>query len=168
MLRRSLASLTLASMALLNGAPSWAGGGGQFAVHITLSSLSVPVSAPVGLGAPVATTASLQLLPPSGLCRSRTLVETDGASVEVACQSGQFVSIAPDPRASLLGLRDDAFRYSLAFRTELSLWKAARTKGDAPRLGWGTVTALRLYDLAPPAGWGDDGWDRPLDMLVTF
>lgn len=165
MCRRSIAPLALAVMALLHGAPSWAGGAsGQFGVNITLST----ASAPVAFGAPTATTSASSTLLPSGMCRSRTLTESDAASVEVACQSGQFVSIAADPEASFLGLRDDAFRYSIGFRTELSVWKAGPTKGDVPRLGWGTVTALRVYDLSPPNETSDGAWDQPLDMLVTF
>lgn len=164
---RSFAPLALAVMALLHGAPSRAGGAsGQFGVNITLSTVAAP-----GFGAPTTTattTSPSSMLLPSGMCRSRTLTESDSASVEVACQSGQFVSIAADPEASFLGLRDDAFRYSISFRTELSVWTAAPTKGDVPRLGWGTVTALRVYDLSPPDGTGDGAWDQPLDMLVTF
>jgi hypothetical protein len=162
----SFALLTLALMALLNGAPSWAGAGsGQFGVRITLSQ----GSGPVGLGAPVATTSSFsRLLPPSGLCLSRTLSESTGASVEVACQSAQFVSIAPQPGASFLAVHGGAFRYSITFRTELSMWDATKTRDDdVAGLGWGTVTALRLYDLTAPEV-SDPGWELPLDMLVSF
>jgi hypothetical protein len=156
--------VTLAAMALLNGAPSWAGANGaQLAVGITLS------RAPAAGGATtVSTTGSgTQPSPPSGVCRSRTLSESTGASVEVACRSGQFVSIAPEPGAPFFGVHGGAFRYSITFRTELTMWDSAMI-GDPPGLGWGTVTALRLYDLAPLEGPQDGGWDGPLEMLVSF
>ena len=162
----SFAPATLAMMALLNGAPSWAGAnGGQLGVGITLS--QTPASGSGGAATLVKTASRTSLAPPSGVCRSRTLSESTGASVEVACRSGQFVSIAPQPGASFFGVHGGAFRYSITFRTELSMWDAAMI-GDPPGLGWGTVTALRLYDLAPVQGPQDGGWDGPLEMLVSF
>ena len=161
---RSFAPLTLAVVALLDGAPSWArADSGQFGVHIALSR----APGAVGLGAAAATTSSSRPLPPSGLCQSSTVSQTDSATVEVSCQLGQFVSIAPDPAITLVGLHE-AFRYPLSFRIEWSVWNARPTKGGAPRLGWGTVTAVRLYDVSPPDGPREESWSRPLDMLVTF
>jgi hypothetical protein len=162
----SFAPVTLAVMALLHGAPSWAGANGaQLAVGITLSRAAGPGA---GGATTVSTTGSrAQLSPPSGVCRSRTLSESTGAAVEVACRSGQFVSIAPEPGARFFGVHGGAFRYSITFHTELSMWDSVAI-GDPPGLGWGTVTALRLYDLAPPQGPQDGGWDGPLEMLVSF
>lgn len=161
---RAFLPLTLAVMALCDGALSRARADtGQFGVHITLSR----ASGAVGLGVAPATTSSAQAHPPSGLCRSSTLSETDSAMVEVSCRLGQFVSIAPDPATSLVGLHD-AFRYPLSFRIEWSVWNATPTKGGVPRLGWGTVTAVRLYDVSPLDGSAEERWSQPLDMLVTF
>ena len=165
----SLAPVSLALMALLHGAPSWAGVSGPVAVGITLSQPGSTPSVPPATTVPSSSSpAATPLLPPSGVCRSRTLSESTGASVEVACRSGQFVSIAPQPGSPFLGVHGGAFRYSITFRTELSEWDAV-VAGDAPGIGWGTVTALRLYDLAPPEALpGDRFWDRPLEMLVRF
>lgn len=154
-----LAPLVLALTALLNGAPSWAGASGAVTVGITLSRS--------GVAAPSSSSTAAPLAPASGLCRSRTLSEATGASVEVACRTGQFVSIAPQPGAPYLGVHGGAFRYSIALRTELAVWEMAVT-GEPATLGWGTVTALRIYDLTPPQAPGEGAWDRPLELLVGF
>ena len=54
----------------------------------------------------------------------------------------------------------------MSFRTERAVWEAT-VSGEDPVIGWGTVTALRLYDLVPQAA-GERVWERPLEMLVRF
>ena len=97
----SLAPALPALMALLTGAPSWAGSAGSsVTVGITLSQ-------PGGV-APVPP----QMTPNpqrAGVCFSRTLSEQTGAVVQVACDSGQFVSIEAVPGQRFLGVHDVKF-----------------------------------------------------------
>ena len=146
-MRHAFAPLTLALMALLHGAPSWAGAAaGSFAVGITLNNPSAPQSV---AGAEV--------------CFSRSLSGLTRASVEVSCPSGRFVSIEAVPGLPFLGVHGGAFRYVIPFAAEAAAWKAA----DGA-IAQGTVTMLRVYDLTRPEGPGNTWWDRPLEMRVSF
>lgn len=146
-MRHAFAPLTLALMALLHGAPSWAGASaGSFAVGITLNNPSAPQ--PVG-GVDV--------------CFSRSLSELTRASVEVSCPSGRFVSIEAVPGRPFLGVHGGAFRYVIPFVAE-----TPPLEGGTGADGEGTVTMLRVYDLTQPEGPGQTWWDRPLEMRVSF
>jgi hypothetical protein len=116
-MRHAFAPLTLALMALLPGAPSWAGASG--------SGVSVGITLAVPLAAGVADLP--QPLRP-GACRSRSLGERTRAGAEVTCALGEYASI-------------QAFRYGALFT-----WDAAPAAG-AFDLRLGTVTIRRLFDL---------------------
>ena len=96
------------------------------------------------------------VLPP-GICISQTLSEKTNATVQVVCNSGQFVSIDPRPGSRFLGTHGGAYRYKL---------DAGRFFGQIPSgeafafVGNGTITALRIYNT--------DGNDGPLELLVSF
>jgi hypothetical protein len=149
-MRHAFASSTLALVALLHGAPSWAGAAaGSFAVGITLNNPSNP-SAPQSAAGPDA-------------CFSRSLSGLTRARVEVTCSTGRFVSIDAVPGLPFLGVHGGAFRYVIPFVAETTAWQA----GDAGAVQ-GTVTMLRVYDLTRPEGPGNAWWDRPLEMRVSF
>ena len=159
-----LATLTLALLALLNGAPAAAGAtAGTFAVDITLgtpgsgSSPVLPASAPAPMSAP-----SPQLR--SGTCYSRSMSEQTGARVEVMCSSGQFVSIEAMPRAAFLDAHPGSFGPLVA---ERSVWAALAGDGSGWKTGSATITMLRLYDTSRDLTGG--AWaDRPVEVRVSF
>jgi len=116
-MRHAFAPLTLALMALLHGAPSWAGAGaGGVAVGIRLDK---PLAA-------AATDAPAPLRP--GACRSRSLDEPTQAGAEVTCASGEYASI-------------QAFHSGMNFA-----WDAAPAAGST-EMRMGTVTIRRLFDV---------------------
>jgi len=116
-MRQAFAPLTLALMALLNGAPSWAGASaGGFSVGIRLDT---PAAAAV-------TDAPQPLRP--GACRSRSLGERTRAGVEVTCPSGEYASI-------------QAFRSGTLFGSD------SAPAAGATDMRLGTVTIRRLFDL---------------------
>src|SRR4051812_13432363 len=97
-----------ALMALLAGAPSWAGSTDKnLTVGITLSQPGGSAVKPI----PPQTTPNPQR---AGVCFSRSLSEKTGAVVQVACDSGQFVSIEAVPGQRFLGVHGGAFRYTLS------------------------------------------------------
>jgi hypothetical protein len=148
-------------MALLTGAPSWAGStGSSVTVGITLSQQPGAVIPVPPQAAPNPQRA--------GVCFSRTLSEQTGAVVQVACDSGQFVSIEAVPRQRFLGVHGGAFRYSMSISRDRSVYQAAATDASGWRTGWGTVTMLRLYDLTVPGKPGELWADRPLELRVSF
>lgn len=154
----SLAQVLPALMALLAGAPSWAGSGAEnFTVGITLS--------PPGASGIVAGPSQP---PRAGVCYSQSLSQKTGASVQVVCDSGQFVSIEAVPGQPFLGVHGGAFRYSMSIDRDRSLYEAAAKDPFGWRTGWGTVTMLRLYDVQHAGGPGDFWADRPLELLVSF
>jgi len=159
----SFAPALPALMALLAGAPSWAGSTDKsVTVGITLSQP----------GAVGATSVSPQSQPQqpqrAGVCYSRSLSEKTGASVQVVCDSGQFVSIEAVPGQPFLGVHGGAFRYSMSIDRDRSVYDAAAKDPFGWRTGWGTVTMLRLYDVQHAGGPGDFWADRPLELLVSF
>src|SRR6185369_13645410 len=116
-MRLAFASSTLALMALLHGAPSWAGAGaGDVAIGIRLDK-------PLAAGA----TDPFPPLRP-GTCRSQSLGERAQAGAQVTCASGEFASI-------------QAFRFGMNFA-----WDAAPAAGFG-EMHLGTVTIRRLFDL---------------------
>jgi hypothetical protein len=140
-------------VALLSGAPSWAGSAaGSVAVSITVNGSSGwPQPGP---GFPQ---------PGTDVCFSRSLSEQTRARVEVTCAAGQFVSIEAVPGVRFLGVHGGAFRYVVP----LLATPTALGAGEAWS-GGGTVTMLRIYDLTRPEGPGELWWDRPLEMRVSF
>ena len=161
----SLAAVLPALMALLAGAPSWAGSGAEnFTVRITLSQPgSSGGSGGIAPGSP-----QMPSQPPrAGVCYSQSLSQKTGASVQVVCDSGQFVSIEAVPGQPFLGVHGGAFRYSMSIDRDRSVYEAAAKDPFGWRTGWGTVTMLRLYDVHAD-GPGDYWADRPLELLVSF
>ena len=157
----SFAPALPALMALLAGAPSWAGSTDKsVTVGITLSQ---PVTA--GVTSVPSSPAQPQR---AGVCYSRSLSEKTGASVQVVCDSGQFVSIEAVPGQPFLGVHGGAFRYSMSIDRDRSVYDAAAKDPFGWRTGWGTVTMLRLYDVQHAGGPGDFWADRPLELLVSF
>src|SRR5258705_4046826 len=159
---RSFAPVVTALMALVAGAQWWAGSTDKsVTVGITLSQ-------PGGSGV-----ASVPPQPPqqpqrAGVCYSRSLSEQTGATVQVVCDSGQFVSIEAVPGQPFLGVHGGAFPYSMSIDRDRSLYEAAAKDPFGWRTGWGTVTMLRLYDVQHAGGPGDFWADRPLELLVSF
>jgi len=155
----SLAPVLPAVMALLAGAPSWAGSdAGNVAVGITLSQRGGSGVTPVPLQPPQ------QQPQRAGVCYSRSLSEQTGATVQVVCDSGQFVSIEALPGQPFLGVHGGAFRYSMSIdRDRFGTGAAAENP-----FGWGTVTMLRVYDVEQAAGPGDFRADRPLELVLNF
>jgi len=162
----SLATVLPALVALLAGAPSWAGSDAKnFTVDIT-------VSQPGGSGSsggvgPVSPQIPSQP-PRPGVCYSQSLSQKTGASVQVVCDSGQFVSIEAVPGQPFLGVHGGAFRYAMSISRDSSVYEAAAKDPFGWRTGWGTVTMLRLYDVQHAGGPGDFWADRPLELLVSF
>jgi hypothetical protein len=158
----SYAPVLPALMALLAGAPSWAGTtDASVTVDITLSRPGGSGVTPV----PPSTPGQPQR---AGVCFSRSLSEKTGAVVQVACDSGQFVSIEAVPGQRFLGVHGGAFRYTLSIAKDSSVYEAAANDAFGWRTGWGTVTMLRLYDLTQPNKPGDVWADRPLELRVSF
>jgi len=148
-----------ALVALLAGAPSWADSDAQ---NVTVG---ITLSQPGGSGVtPVPPQPSQR----AGVCYSRSLSEKTGASVQVVCDSGQFVSIEAVPGQPFLGVHGGAFRYSMSIDRDRSVYDAAAKDPFGWRTGWGTVTMLRLYDVQHAGGPGDFWADRPLELLVSF
>ena len=158
----SFAPALPALMALLAGAPSWAGSTDKsVAVGITLSQ-------PGGSAVTPVPPQPAQPSQRAGVCYSRSLSEQTGATVQVVCDSGQFVSIEAVPGQPFLGVHGGAFRYSMSIDRDRSLYEAAAKDPFGWRTGWGTVTMLRLYDVQHAGGPGDFWADRPLELLVSF
>jgi hypothetical protein len=162
-MRSASFALVLAALtALLAGAPSWAG---QTDRSVTVG---ITLSQPGGSGVtPVPSPSGLQPQR-TGVCVSRALSEKTGAVVQVACDSGQFVSIEAVPGQRFLGVHGGAFRYTLSIAKDRSVYQAAASDAFGWRTGWGTVTMLRLYDLTLPNKPGDVWGDRPLELRVSF
>lgn len=155
----SLAPVLPALMALLVGAPSWAG---SDAKNVTVG---ISLSQPGGSGVtPVPPQPSQR----AGVCYSSSLSEKTGATVQVVCDSGQFVSIEAVPGQPFLGVHGGAFRYAMSIARDRSAYEAAAKDPFGWRTGWGTVTMLRLYDVQHADGPGDFWADRPLELLVSF
>jgi hypothetical protein len=144
-----------ALVALLAGAPSWADSDAQ---NVTVG---ITLSQPGGSGVtPVPPQPSQR----AGVCYSRSLSERTGATVQVVCDSGQFVSIEALPGQRFLGVHGGAFRYSMSIdRDRFGTGSAAENP-----FGWGTVTMLRVYDVEQAAGPGDFRADRPLELVLNF
>ena len=92
----------------------------------------------------------------SGLCVSESLSAATGATVQVVCQSGQFVDISPTPGRPFAGVHGGAYRFHIG----LGSGYGPAIDPDNPWVGAGTVTALRVYHA--------DGVDGPLELLVSF
>jgi hypothetical protein len=159
----TFAPVLTALMALLTGAPSWAGSADKSVA------VSIMLSQPGGGSGGVTPVPPQPSQPPqrAGVCYSRSLSEQTGASVQVVCDSGQFVSIEAVPGQPFLGVHGGAFRYAMSIDRDRSVYDAAAKDPFGWRTGWGTVTMLRLYDVHA-AGPGDYWADRPLELLVSF
>ena len=158
----SFAPVLPALVALLAGAPCWAGSTSEnFTVDITITQPG---------GGSAVTPGSPSPAQPSrpGVCYSRSLSEKTGASVQVVCDSGQFVSIEAVPGQPFLGVHGGAFRYSMSIDRDRTAYEAAAKDPFGWRTGWGTVTMLRLYDVQHAGGPGDFWADRPLELLGSF
>lgn len=91
----------------------------------------------------------------SALCTSQTLSGSTGATVQVLCSTGQFVSIGPRPGAPFAGVHGGAFTYYFSPTPEFRL-EDSRSQFQ----GSGTVTEYRVYSR--------DRFDQFIDILVTF
>lgn len=91
-----------------------------------------------------------------GVCISQSLSEQTNALVQVACQTGQFVSITPYPGKPFLGTHGGAFRYHFSGNNV----SGGMLDAGKPYIGAGTITALRIYNA--------NGSDELLEMLVSF
>lgn len=96
-----------------------------------------------------------------GRCTSSALSSATGAVVQVVCQTGQFVSIAPDPSKPFLGTHGAAFRFSVGSGgAAMGPWQTA---GSDPFAGASSMTAMRIFndnDNSASSG--------PVEMLVSF
>lgn len=91
------------------------------------------------------------------ICVSESLSAQTNAVVRVACQTGQFVDISPQPGRPFAGVHGGAFRFAFG----PGHWVEASLAGSADNLlGTGTVTAMRIYRVDEDNG--------PLEMLVSF
>lgn len=134
----SRAALLLALAAIPSGMAGARSQAGHFNVNISLTSESAPVGG-------------------RGVCVSESLSAQTNAVVRVACQTGQFVDISPQPGRPFAGVHGGAFRFSFG----PGHWVEASLAGSADNLlGTGTVTAMRIYRVDEDNG--------PLEMLVSF
>ncbi|HET7362898.1 MAG TPA: hypothetical protein VFJ70_04910 [Burkholderiales bacterium] len=113
----------------------------------TSSSLSVNIT----LSGP----ASGAVQPPaSGVCTSAALSDATGAVVRVVCESGQFVSISPQPGGRFIDTHGGAYEF---YRVTGA--SALGPSGDA-RTPSGTVASFRVYSL--------EHTGERLEVLVSF
>lgn len=144
-LRRLAAAAFLAFSALVAGGAQAGAAVGNFDVRINLM---VPASPASGLG---------QVPANHGFCTSESLSAQAQATVTVVCQTGQFVSIKPMPGKPFVGTHGGAWRYVFGRGT------GAMAPPDSlfnPYIGTGTVTSLRVLDIA--------GQEGILEFLVSF
>lgn len=90
-------------------------------------------------------------------CVNSAWSESANASVEVTCSGGDFVQIEPIPGRPIVGTHGAAFRFHFAAD---ALPSGVLFANADPYLGAGTITSLRIYNIA--------GEGSPLEMLVTF
>lgn len=95
--------------------------------------------------------------PAGGICTSQTLSDAAHATVRVACNTGQFVSIEPAPGRPFAGSHGGAYRFNFGPGLPFASGLAGSSGFHA---GSGTVTALRVMNLS--------GRESPLEMLVSF
>jgi hypothetical protein len=91
----------------------------------------------------------------SALCTSQSLSNSTGATVQVLCSTGQFVSIGPRPGAPFAAVHGGAFTYYFSPTPEFRL-DTSRSQFQ----GSGTVTEYRVYSR--------DQFDQLIDILVSF
>lgn len=96
-----------------------------------------------------------------GRCTSSALSSATGAVVQVVCQTGQFVSIAPDPSKPFLGTHGAAFRFSVG--SDGAVMGPWQTAGSDPFAGANSMTAMRIFNDSDNNGGGG-----PVEMLVSF
>lgn len=126
-----------------------------------------PVPPPAGPGPvspPVATIPQQQqqlLVPakgtPPGICTGQTLLSGPGATVNVVCSLGQYVTIEPLVRPPFLFGEGGEQRFSFGPGSPLPRSLGGRLNTLLPT---GTVTALRILNVSNLVS--------PLEMLVSF
>ncbi len=89
--------------------------------------------------------------------QSLCISQASNATVQVACSSGQFVSIEAAPGQQFLGSQGSAYRLWFGPGSPLPQAQAAKV---TPYLVTGTVTQLQLRKL--------NEQDEPLEILVSF
>lgn len=94
---------------------------------------------------------------PPGICTGQTLVNGPGATVNVVCSLGQYVTIEPLVRPPFLFDDGGEQRFSFGPASPLPRSLGGRLNSVLPV---GTVTALRILDISALAS--------PLEMLVSF
>ena len=93
---------------------------------------------------------------PAGTCINETLSEQNGATVRVACASGQFVSISPVPGAPFVGTHGGAYSYH--FGSTLRAGNAAGVGEFAH--GAGSTASFRVFGVTEA--------DGRLDLLISY
>lgn len=121
-----------------------------------------PVTPPTGpVPPPVAVIPPQLLLPtqatPPGICTGQTLLNGRGATVNVVCSLGQYVTIEPLVRPPYLFEELGEQRFSFGPGAPLPRSLGGRLN---PFLPVGTVTALRILNVSSLVS--------PLEMLVSF
>lgn len=130
---------TLFFLAVLTAASSCIAGNasGTFTINIALNTGASPSSA-------------------NGVCVSQTLSEENGATVKIACDSGQFVSISPVPGGRFVGTHGGAYGYY--FTHAFQATDVAGTGEFAN--GAGSTAAFRVLGISES--------ERNFDLLVSF
>lgn len=122
-----------------------------------------PAAPPAGPDAPpVATIPQQHLLVPTkstppGICTGQTLLQGRGATVNVVCSLGQYVTIEPLVRPPYLFEATGQRRFSFGPSAPLPRSLGGRLNAQLPV---GTVTALRILNVTDLVS--------PLEMLVSF
>ena len=93
---------------------------------------------------------------PAGVCISETLSEQNGATVRVACESGQFISISPIPGGRFVGTHGGAYSYYFG-----STLRGINVAGHGEFAhGAGSIASYRIFGVTEVEG--------RLDLLVSF
>lgn len=123
-----------------------------------------PPASPGPVSPPVATIPQQQqqlLVPtkgtPPGICTGQTLLSGPGATVNVVCSLGQYVTIEPLVRPPFLFGEGGEQRFSFGPGSPLPRSLGGRLNTLLPT---GTVTALRILNVSNLVS--------PLEMLVSF
>lgn len=146
------------------GLPATPPPGGDFGAGPTPGQPAPPPSGPGPVSPPVATIPQQQqqlLVPtkgtPPGICTGQTLLSGPGATVNVVCSLGQYVTIEPLVRPPFLFGESGEQRFSFGPGSPLPRSLGGRLNTMLPT---GTVTALRILNVSNLVS--------PLEMLVSF
>jgi len=123
-----------------------------------------PVAAfpPASSGGVVPGTGNSTSTASTSFCTSATQGQATTAQVSVACTRGQFVNIEPAPGRPFAGmpLEAERLRFGMGGRADGATLAGMTTAFAGPRIGAGTITAVRIVNLVESGG--------PVEMLVSF